>query len=318
MKGLVISRDFNWLKKGIKSYLNPVKLKHFLYALIRTILIMGIAFLIIYPFFYKFTRVIMSEKDMLDKTVNYIAKSPSLFFIKETIIRIDYWEGLKNLSLQTISSSLLQLIVCTLTGYGFARFHFKGRNIIFALVILTLLVPPQVILIPLFMKFRFFDILGLVTAISGRQINLIDTSFPFWILSLTGLGLKNGLYIYIMRQFFRSMPGELEEAAYVDGCGVFKTFFSIMLPNARTMMLTVFLLSFCWQWTDTFYSGLFMNNKNILLNYITKAIAYENSPVIISAFLNSGLLLTITPLIIIYIFAQNLFLQGVERSGIVG
>ena len=202
----------------------------------------------------------------------------------------------------------------------------------FALVILTMIVPPQTLMIPLFLHFRYFDVLGIISAITGHKgINLLESYWPFVLMSLTGMGLKNGLYIYIMRQFFRGMPKELEEAAYVDGAGMLRTFGQIMLPSAVPAMVTVFMFSFVWQWTDTFYSSLFLMRTDVLAktaanvsNQIMKDLSADIgvdiylSPAISSMYTNTGSLLVVLPLLILYLFAQKLFVESVERTGIVG
>ncbi len=180
----------------------------------------------------------------------------------------------------------------------------------------------------MFLRFRFFDIFGVIKLISGNTINLIDTFWPFVLTSLTGTGLRNGLYIYMMRQFFRGAPKELEESAYVDGAGPYKTFYYIMLPIAIPMMVTIFLFSFVWQWTDTFYTTLFLERMATLptvLSSLAVSINYQEfgpmatmSPAYASMLNNTGSVLVILPLIIIYLIAQRYFVESIERSGIIG
>ena len=93
---------------------------------------------------------------------------------------------------------------------------------------------------------------GLIEAIRGETLNLRGSVLPYYLMSAGCMGLKNGLYIYMTRQFFRNQPKELEEAAYVDGCGTLRTFFRIMLPDAKPIITSCFLFSFVWQWTDSF------------------------------------------------------------------
>lgn len=110
-----------------------------------------------------------------------------------------------------------------------------------------MLVPTNVISTAQYIHFVFFGI-------GDFTVNLLDTYWPLCILAFTGTNIKNGLYIYLMREFFRTMPGNLEEAAYIDGCGPIQAFVRVMVPNARGMMMTVFLFSFCWQWADNNYA----------------------------------------------------------------
>lgn len=302
------------------------------WSIVRGVIIAGICFLILYPTLVKLSVSFMPEKDIYDVTVRYVPKNPTLENYKTVIKSMRYptafWNTLKLATL----TSIMQLISCTLVGYGFARFKFRGRNVLFALVILTMIVPPQTLMVPLFMHFRFFDFFGIISAITGgRGINLLESYWPFILMSLTGMGLKNGLYIYIMRQFFRNMPKELEEAAYVDGAGMLRTFAQIMLPSAVPAMVTVFLFSFVWQWTDTFYSNLFLMNTPVLAKAaanVSDQIAKDMvqvvgaeiylAPAVSSMYSNTASLLVILPLLVLYLFAQKRFVESIERTGIVG
>lgn len=302
------------------------------WALVRGVIILGICFLIIYPTLVKIALSIMPEKDLYDVTVKYIPKSPTFDNIKTLWDSMKYAKAFLNTFKLSALTSIMQLISCTLIGYGFARFKFKGRGVLFALVILTMVVPPQTLMVPLFLHFRFFDIFGIFSAITGSKgINMLESYWPFTLMSLTGMGLKNGLYIYIIRQFFRGMPKELEEAAYVDGAGMLRTFGQIMLPSAIPAMVTVFLFSFVWQWTDSFYSTLFLQSTRVLSGAlssvafdITQKIYFETgvttnlAPAVSSMYTNTASLLVIAPLILIYLFAQKQFVESIERSGIVG
>ena len=142
-------------------------------------------------------------------------------------------------------------------------------------------------------------------------------------MSLCGLGFKNGLYIFMMRQFFRGVPDELEESAYIDGSGVFRTFIQIILPLSVPMMITVFLFAFSWQWTDDFYTTLFITNKKLIklmpdMVDIPKVLEtnYAGQNMYYSAIRNTCGLVIIFPLVIMYLFCQRYLVQGIERSGL--
>ena len=145
------------------------------------------------------------------------------------------------------------------------------------------------------------------------------------LLSLGGLAFKNGLYIYMMRQFFRGVPDELEESAYIDGSGVVSTFLRIIIPISIPMMITIFLFAFSWQWTDNFYTDLFFTSsgpkllpdvvaipKSLYIKDFAAQTTYE------AAIRNTCGLVIIAPLVIVYLFCQRYLIQGIERSGIVG
>nr|PZN06639.1 MAG: carbohydrate ABC transporter permease [Caldicoprobacter oshimai] len=318
--------------KARYSYFPLYRLRQLLWSVVRTILVMGICFVILYPLIVKFSVSIMDEMDLYDMTVRYVPKHFTLKNYETVWEYMRYPEAFMNSLRLSLLTSIMQLISCTLIGYGFARFNFPLKNLLFGLVIAILVVPPQTIMIPLFLRFRFFDVFGIISALRGETLNLLSTYWPFVFMSATGMGLKNGLYIYMMRQHFRGAPKDLEEAAYIDGAGPFKTFYRIMLPGAIPMMVTVFLFSFVWQWTDTFYSSLFLQKLWVLptalsslVPNVSKSYSAEQlgmmvylSPAYASMLNNTGSILVVIPLAVIYIFAQRYFVESIERSGLTG
>ncbi len=303
----------------------------FLWRVIRAVIIIGICFVILYPLFIKLSVSFMDESDLYDSSVKYVAKTFTLNNYKMAIEGMDYYKEMLVTAALSGGVSLLQLIACMLTAYGFARFNFPGKKLLFGCVILTLIVPPQIIMLPMFMHFRYFDVFGIIKGTTGETANLIDTYWPFIIQAVTCTGFKNGLYIYMLRQFFKGMPKELEEAAFVDGSNKIRTFLTIMVPSAVPMMVTVFLFGFVWQWTDTYYSSLYLPTTKVLSSSLSSLAAevysqYESfggsmnfiSPGFASMMNNTGVILLILPLIIVYLICQKSFVEGIERSGIVG
>ena len=188
-------------------------------------------------------------------------------------------------------------------------------------------------MVPTYLQFRSFDVFGIVGLFNdGKGIKMIGTYWPFIISSMTGVGLKAGLFIFIFRQFFKGVPREIEEAAIVDGAGVFNVFFKIMLPNAIPAMITVMLFSFVWQWNDTYFTSMFLENASVISvqlqtagatiahNLGTEAGSSSGTvdPFYLSMLVNTSVLLAILPLIIMYMFVQRHFVESVERTGIVG
>ena len=300
-------------------------------AFVRAVIIIGICFTILQPLFVKLSVSFMGEQDLYDSSVKYIAKHFTWNNYKMAAAGMDYWRVFLRTAVLSGSISLLQLFVCLLTAYGFARFRFPGKKLLFGCVVLTMIVPPQVIMLPLFMKYRFFDIFGIFKAVTGSSVNLIDTYWPFILQAVTCMGIRNGLYIYMLRQFFKGMPRELEEAAFVDGSGKLRTFLQIMLPSAVPMMVTVFLFGFVWQWTDSFYTSLYLNNTKVMSSALSSLAvnvysSYSGfggsmnfiSPGFVSMMNNTGTVMAILPLIILYLICQKNFVEGIERSGIVG
>lgn len=298
-------------------------------SICRFILLFGMCFLILQPLFNKLSLSFMPEKDLYNPTVISIPENPTTANYQLAAELMSYKESLINSFFVSLSIAIVQITVTTLVGYGFARFDFPLKKFWFACVMLTVLIPPQTIATSLHLHFRYFDVLGIYKLLTGNTINLRGSALPYYLMSMGCMGLKNGLYIYMIRQFFRNIPKELEEAAYVDGCGTLMTFIRIMLPDAKPILTSCFLFSFVWQWTDGFYSKLFLGNIKLVSRELARivdslgsymmrllgvktavSVAYSN------AILATGTLMIILPLIVLYLFAQKGFVESLSSSGI--
>lgn len=315
-----------WQRLKLKV-LSPAFIGNVIYVIFRTVLLVGISYIILYPFLTKILASFMSNTDFVDTTVKLIPKNVTLDQWKFIILENKYFLALFNTARISALCAFLQTLMCAIVGYGFAKFKFKGRTILFLCVVITMLIPHDTLLLAMFMKFRYFDVFGILGLFLDRpQLpNLINTEMPLYLLSLTGLAFKNGLYIFIFRQFYKGVPDELEEAAYIDGTGIFKTFFRIIIPLSIPMMTTVFMFAFSWQWTDTFYTAppFFTTNgihllPNIVQVPLSLKIEFAATTLWESAITNTCGLLVILPLFIIFLFAQRSLVEGIERSGIVG
>lgn len=293
------------------------------WSVIRGVLIVGISFLILYPIFVKLSTAVKGSLDLYDPTVYFIPKHFTMDNFVTLFKAVNYPQVLAVTVGITLLLSLLQIASCTLVAYGFARFRFPLQNVLFALVIFVLIIPPQVILLPLYLKFRFFNIFQLFTfggTLTG--IPLTGTLWPFVLLSSTAVAFKNSLYIFMLRQYFKNVPTVLEEAAQIDGCGDFKTFYRIILPGSFTMLMTVFLFSFVWQWNDYYYTQVLapelptMSVKMMNLSFTNLGSTVTN---MVGSMLQAPkFLLLIAPLIVLYLFTQHFFTESIEKSGIVG
>ncbi len=349
------------LKERLKAkFLNYYFLQNIVFKLFRFVFLLGIAYVVLYPFFTQIASSFMSPEDFLDVTVQIIPKNFTFDTYKAIWTDLAYLDAFKNTFILSIVCAILQTLSCCLIAYGLAKYKFKGNKLLFLLVVLTMVIPHKTVQFSLEMAFRYFDVLGIIKFLSGgasigveaidgvlanisifdaesssefvRQIaregsmNLKNTFWPMIILSITGLAFKNGLYIFMLRQFFRGIPDSLEESAYIDGSGDFRTFFQIILPMSVPMLITVFLFSFCWQWTDQFYIGLFFDqditpmlsklyldvpNDIVSLNY-----EYEGQALYVPAIRNTCGIMVILPLVVLYVFLQRYLVEGIERSGL--
>ena len=298
-------------------------------SFVRFILLFGLCFMIIQPILNKISVGFMTEGDLYDPVVINIPAHFTTANYQLSAKLMSYKLAFKNSMITSLTIGLLQVAVCTLVGYGFARYDFPLKKFWFGCVLLMIIIPPQIMSTSLYLHFKFFDFLGIAKLITGNTINLRGSVLPYYLLSAGCMGLKNGLYIYLIRQFFRNIPKELEEAAYVDGAGTLKTFLIIMLPDAKPILTSCFLFSFVWQWTDGFYSRMFLGNLKLvstslssiaddLSTYIasqtgvqtTVSVAYSN------CILSTGTLMIILPLIFLYLFAQKGFVESLSSTGI--
>ncbi len=339
------------------KFLSTYFLKNVVWYIFRLCLLIGISYVVLFPFFSKIASSFMAPEDFIDVTVRLIPKNFTLDTYKAVLTELGYWKAFLNTFTLSLSCALIQMFICSLIGYGFAKFRFRGNNIVFLLVMLTMIVPHQTLQLAMFRNFRYFDIFGIFQFLAGGGIdipfvdepilkdvvnvvqffpskskiaqiwtfeglNLCNTYAPLMMLSATGLAFKNGLYIYMLRQFFTGVPDALEESAYLDGAGTMRTFFQIILPLSVPMMITVFLFAFCWQWTDDFYTTMFFTSaKTELLTKIVGIPAslkldYSGQALYYAAIRNTCGLVIILPLVILYLFCQNFLVQGIERSGL--
>lgn len=299
-------KEFNF-KRWMKKWFSLHGLMSIGWKIVRGVILIGCCYTIIYPFLLKFIDSFKSFEDYLDPVVQYIPKYFTTEHIQAVLGQLSYKKTFPLTFVYSALIAVLQVFICGLAGYGFGRYKFRGSKILFGLVIMELLVPPQTMMIPLFLRFRFFY----------GGLRLTGTYWPIIVMALTGLGIRNGLYIFMFRQTFRNMPKELEEAAIIDGCGHFKTFLMVMLPNSFSMMVTVFLISFSWQWTDTTFTQRFQRGTGLLANMLNYVDGGEEE-VMVLQYNNTAAVLCVLPVMLVYLIGQKFFIQGVERSGITG
>lgn len=286
-----------------------------IWSIFRFVLIFGLCFIVLYPFLVKILAAFMSPADLLDSTVKFIPRNWSTYYWKFAWERLDILKSGGLSLLISVVSACLQVIVSTMVGYGLARFDFKGKKIAFAMVIVILLVPSQVYSIPQYLNFRYFGI-------GDMTVNMIDSIVPIYLLSLGCMSVKQCLYIYLMREFFKDLPRDLENAAYIDGASIGRTFMTVVLPNAKGMMITVFLFAFCWQWTDTEFTSLYFSSKTTLAmrtivgSYmVVKGQVASTDPFGTAIARAAATIIIILPVVLLSAFCQKFLVQSISRSG---
>ncbi|NLO09944.1 MAG: carbohydrate ABC transporter permease [Clostridiales bacterium] len=306
--------------KGMASDFKKLFIKIFSF-----IVILGICYVILAPVIGMIVNSFMSDADKYNPMVYMIPQNPTLEKYKLAWERMDYLPTMGRDLLYSGSLMLMQVFVCSMVGYGFARFDFPFKKLLFACVVVMIVIPDHSIMLPIYMTFKSFDPLGLATLITGKPLVLMSSPIPMYIMTIFGCGVRSGLYIYIFNQFFRGLPKEIEEAALVDGAGTWYTYFRIMLVNAIPAVVTVAVFSMVWQYNDTFYAKLFLISEDIVISkkISTLQATIANVDKILDTsiqelYLDAGIVLVMLPIVIIYIALQKYFIEGVERSGIVG
>ena len=311
-----------------EGYLLQRRAKQIGISIVRALLMFGLCFMIIQPMLIRFSTAFMAEKDLYDSTIVLVPRHLTLENFQHVFNMTDFPNSMINTLWSSLLVSVLQVISCTFVAYGFARFEFPLKKFWFACVVLLIIVPPQTIQTSLYMSFANFDIFGIFTAINGKPLNLSTTFLPYALMSLTCMGLKNGLYIYMLRQYFKNVPDSLEEAARVDGCSTLRTFTQIMLPDAMPTIASCFLFSFVWQWTDLFYTRNFFSSYSMystqLSSIVSRMARYFSADasvaVVVPAgrqqqLISIGVLICCIPLIILYCFTQKTFVQSLAMTG---
>ena len=327
-------------------YLRRKRIIEKVWPIFRFLILFGLCFVILYPLIYMVSTAFRPSAQMTDPSVIWLPKSLTLSNIIDVWETMDFGPTLLNTVVLNLVCSLMSVVVCAVTGYGFARFNFKFKGLLFAIVIMQIIVPPQITVIPVYLQWAYFKCAGLVglafnagaTTFLGMNIStaeldgshyisLINNPIVMYAPAILANGIKSGLYILIFRQFFKGLPKELEDAAYLDGCGPFKTFIRVMVPNASSAFLTVFLFSIVWYWNDYYISSTFFYSNHTVALALQKLSATLDQTIFNGAqvgtrkkivWLESGCLLTIAPILVMYCFLQKHFTEGLERSGLVG
>ncbi|MET0434751.1 MAG: carbohydrate ABC transporter permease [Cellulomonas sp.] len=190
------------------------------------------------------------------------------------------------------------LVTCSMAGYAFARLRFRGRNMWFAMMLISIMLPIHVIIVPRYIMFQ--------------QMDWINT---FWPLIVPKLLATDAFFIFLMVQFFRGIPNELEEAARIDGCGHPRIFFSVMLPNAVPALATTAIFTFIWTWNDFFSQLIFLTRDEMrtaplaLRLFLDPATGSNWGPMFAMS------IVTLVPIFLVFLFGQRYLVQGIATTG---
>lgn len=298
----------------------------------RYFFLLALSYVVLFQLIYMITYAIRPVADEYNPSIGWI---PSEFTFKNFAVAIealDYVKSGLNSVWIMLVAAMIEVFMCALVAYGFARFEFKGKNALFFLVLITIMVPTQMLVVPMYLNFKDFDILWIgqliknATAALGMndgagidmRVNLLNTAATFYLPSLFAVGVRSGLFIFIYRKFFEGLPRELEEAAYVDGAGPLRTYISVILPSSGVVFLTVTIFSCIWHWNESYLSSMFLQQNPTLAVMLE---LFSESPIGGTDTRGAEMaacLLFVLPMLIVYMILQRKFVQSIDRVGIVG
>lgn len=315
------------MEKNLDMYQIKHRIGGFTLSFLKFVFISCVCYLFLFPLIYLIVSAIQDPVAAMDLSVVWVPNKLTFWNFKSAIELMNFGRSAIVSIMLSVFGTLATLISCAMAGYGLARFNFVEKKLAFILVLILIIIPPQTTSMSIFLNFRFFDPLGIVSALTGTNINLIGSPISLILPAILASGIRSGLAIFIFRQFFMGQPKELEEAAMIDGCGPFKTYYKVMLPLSSPAIITVSVLTFVWYWNDSFFSTMFFTVDNgplaAQIEFLRSSFLQDANNAIYSPQEQKGILaaaaiLCILPPLILYVIIQRKFSESIERTGIVG
>lgn len=278
-------------------------------------LLLGIGFVYLYPLMYMMINSLMDVTDLVNPTVRWV---PTRLYLGNYNIAFKVLNISNSLMVSIIMSglpALFQTISCAIIGYGFSRFEFPLKSFWMLLLVSCFIIPVQVTMVP---RYILFDAYG-----------MINTPLPSILPALCGQGIKSTIFVLIFYQFFRMYPKVLDEAAEIDGASKLGTFLRIAFPISIPAIVVSFLFSYVWYWNETYLAGVFFGKtirtlplrlQSFVDSYNSLYPTADGSTVnrINESIRMAGTMLTIAPLLIMYLVLQRQFVESVDKTGITG
>lgn len=215
--------------------------------------------------------------------------------------RITYVTFFKNTFLLVIPVVIFTVVSSAIVAYGFARFHFPFKKVLFSILIATLMLPNAVIIIP---RYTLFNQLGWLNSYLPFYMLAVFACYPF--------------FIYQLIQFFRAMPKDLDESAYIDGCGTFRVFWNILLPLMKPALFSAGLFQFMWTWNDFMNPLIFINSVNKYPLSLALRMSLDIGANVAWNQVLAMALVSVVPLIVLFFMAQKYFVEGIATTGLKG
>lgn len=274
------------------------KVKAKIVNIVATIIVLILALLVLLPIWWIFRTSLMSVAQINEYPPMFIPKDWLWENYSKALETFKYWTYFKNTFSIIVPAVTFGTVTAIFCGYAFARLHFRGKKLIFNICVSTILLPGMVTLIPLYIAWT-------------KGLGLADTYWPLILPFLTGGGFFN---IFLIRQFFMTIPKELDEAASIDGAGRMRILWTILVPSIKPAIVTVGMMLFIQIWNDLLQQLIYINS----MSKFTFAIALTNFTGSFGtnwALAMAATFMTILPGIVIYILGQKSFVEGIVLTG---
>ncbi|MGE5605961.1 MAG: carbohydrate ABC transporter permease [Bacteroidota bacterium] len=278
-------------------------------SLIITLTVMSLIFL--FPLFWMVVTALKRPEELATYPISIFPPAPQWIHFKQVLMGTevtDFWLAMRNSVTLCLSTTVIVTISSALAGFGFARYKAPGKNFLFGVLLSTMMLPQLVILIP---QYIVFAKLGLLT------LSYPFCFLPWWLDAAPGWAI----FIFYYRQFFASLPKELEDAALIDGCGRLRTFWQIFFPLAGPAITTTCIFSLQWLYSDYIKPLIFLANENqtlavqMISNVKIPGVSFTLPLPQIPYQMTVGVLFTL-PLLIMFFIAQRYFMQSLATTGL--
>ena len=267
------------------------------------LIIFAIGGILLYPIIWMFFSTFKSNDEIFG-SVKLLPQSFGFSYYAEGwkgTGRVSYTSFFINTFVLVLPTTILTVASSALVAYGFARFRFPGKKILFAILIATLMLPNSVIIIPRYSLYNTF--------------HWINTYLPFYAPAVLAC---YPFFIYMLIQFLRGLPRELDESAYIDGCGTFRTFIQVLLPLMKPALFSAGLFQFLWTYNDYFNSLIFINSVKKFPISLALRMSLDAESVVEWGQVMAMATVAVLPVILLFFAAQKYFVEGIATSGIKG
>lgn len=273
------------------------------YSAVAYLMLALIGFIITFPFVWMIFACFKTNAEILGSTKLLPSNWSFDAFVKgwKGVGDITFATYFKNTFLMVIPTVALTVFSCSLVAFGFARFRFPGKRVFFALMISTLMLPNSVIIIPRYLIFN--------------KMHLLNTYWPFYLPAMLACF---PFFIFMIIQFMRGIPKELDEAAYIDGCNAGTLYIKVLLPLIKPALFSAGLFQFMWTWNDFFNTLIYISSVKKFPVSLGLRASLDTAAQVEWDKVMSMSLISILPLIILFFFAQKYFVEGISTTGLKG